>query len=157
MINKCIIISQIITLLHVSKLSCHPEGAYNLYLAKWHKYFKISCWYYCKQFYKQLNLKYLCGFARYSLQALWGWYDIFGTCKSVMICEITVHLLVAVQNTLRKDNFERKNGPYFVFNLEVCDLAAYCVNWFVLTFLVLKVLFLLTQSDLADFRGKVNK
>jgi len=27
MTNKCTIISQIITLLHVSTLSCHPQGA----------------------------------------------------------------------------------------------------------------------------------
>ena len=40
----CSIISQIITLLHVSTLSCHPQGACNQYLAKWHKYFKCSCW-----------------------------------------------------------------------------------------------------------------
>jgi hypothetical protein len=32
--NKCTIISQIITLLHVSTLSCHPQGACNQYLAK---------------------------------------------------------------------------------------------------------------------------
>ena len=31
--NKCTIISQIITLLHVSTLSCHPETACNQYLA----------------------------------------------------------------------------------------------------------------------------
>jgi hypothetical protein len=30
-------ISQIITLLHVSTLSCHPQGACNQYLAKLHK------------------------------------------------------------------------------------------------------------------------
>jgi len=29
MTNKCTIISQIITLLHVSTLSCHPQGACN--------------------------------------------------------------------------------------------------------------------------------
>jgi len=34
MTNKCTIISQIITLLHVSTLFCHPEGAYNQYFAK---------------------------------------------------------------------------------------------------------------------------
>jgi len=39
MTNKCTIISQIITLLHVSTLSCHPRGACNQYLAKLHKYF----------------------------------------------------------------------------------------------------------------------
>jgi len=38
--NKCTIISQIITPLHVSTLSCHPQGACNQYLAKLHKYFK---------------------------------------------------------------------------------------------------------------------
>jgi len=35
---------QIITLLHVSTLSCHPQTACNQYLAKLHKYFKCSCW-----------------------------------------------------------------------------------------------------------------
>ena len=34
MTNKCTIISQIITLLHVSTLSCHPQTACNQYLAK---------------------------------------------------------------------------------------------------------------------------
>jgi len=43
MTNKCTIISQIIALLHVSTLSCHP-GACNHYLAKLRKYFKCSCW-----------------------------------------------------------------------------------------------------------------
>jgi hypothetical protein len=33
MTNKCTIISQIITLLHVSTLSCHPQGACNQYCA----------------------------------------------------------------------------------------------------------------------------
>jgi len=42
--NKYTIISQIITLLHVSTLLCHPQGAYNQYLAKLHKYFKCGCW-----------------------------------------------------------------------------------------------------------------
>jgi len=43
MTNKCTIISQIITLLHVSTLLCHPQGAYNQYLVKLHRYFKCSC------------------------------------------------------------------------------------------------------------------
>ena len=38
------IISQIITLLHVSTLSCHLQRACNQYLAKLHKCFKCSCW-----------------------------------------------------------------------------------------------------------------
>jgi len=44
MTNKCTIISQIITFLHVLTLSCHPQGACNQYLAKLHKYFKCSYW-----------------------------------------------------------------------------------------------------------------
>ena len=44
MTNKCTIISQIITLLHVSTLPCHPQTACNQYLAKLHKYFKCNCW-----------------------------------------------------------------------------------------------------------------
>ena len=43
MTNKYKIISQIITLLHVSTLSCHPQGACNQYLPNLHKYFKCSC------------------------------------------------------------------------------------------------------------------
>jgi len=42
MTNKCTIISQIITLLHVSTLSCHPQGACNQYLTKLQKYFKAA-------------------------------------------------------------------------------------------------------------------
>jgi len=44
MTNKNTIISQIITLLHVSTLSCHPQGACNQYHNKLHNYFKCSCW-----------------------------------------------------------------------------------------------------------------
>jgi hypothetical protein len=44
MTNKCTIIPQIITLLHVSTLSCHPQTACNQYLAKLHKNFKCSSW-----------------------------------------------------------------------------------------------------------------
>ena len=44
MIKKCTIISQIITLLHVSTLSCRPQGTCNQKLAKLHKCFKFSCW-----------------------------------------------------------------------------------------------------------------
>jgi len=43
MTNKCTIISQIIALLHVSTLSCHPQGTCNQYLAKLHKHFKCNC------------------------------------------------------------------------------------------------------------------
>jgi len=44
MTNKCTIISQITTLLNVSTISYHPQGACNQYLAMLHKYFKCSCW-----------------------------------------------------------------------------------------------------------------
>ena len=44
MTNKCTIISHNITLLHVSTLSCHPQGVFNQCLARLHKYFKCSCW-----------------------------------------------------------------------------------------------------------------
>jgi len=36
--------SQIITPLHVSTLSCHPQWACNQCLAKLHKCFICSCW-----------------------------------------------------------------------------------------------------------------
>jgi len=42
--NKRTIISQIISLLRVSTLSCHPQGDWNQYHANLHKYFKCSCW-----------------------------------------------------------------------------------------------------------------
>jgi len=44
MTNKCTIISQIITLLHVTTLSCHLQTTCNQYLAKLHQYLKCSCW-----------------------------------------------------------------------------------------------------------------
>jgi hypothetical protein len=40
--NKCTIISQIITLLHVSTVSCHPQTACNQYLAKLHQVFQMQ-------------------------------------------------------------------------------------------------------------------
>jgi len=75
MTNKRTIISQIITLLHVSTLSCHPQGACNQYLAKLHQYFKwnlnkpdVKHLNY-KLYYQKLHLKYWCNLARYLLQA----------------------------------------------------------------------------------------
>ena len=52
----------------------------------------------CKLYYRQLHLKYLCKLARYWLQTVWGWHENVETCRSVIICEIIVHLLVIVQN-----------------------------------------------------------
>jgi len=60
------IISQIITLLHVSTLSCHPQTACNQYLAKLHQYFKCSCWKYNLQL--RWFTQVLCQFSYYS-----GW------------------------------------------------------------------------------------
>ena len=48
--------------------------------------------------YQQLHSKYLGNLARHWLQAPWGWHGSFETCRSVIICEIIVHLLVIVQN-----------------------------------------------------------
>ena len=45
--------------------------------------------------------------ARYWLQGAWGWHKSVETCKSVIICEIIVHLLVRVQNRSCKDVFVR--------------------------------------------------
>jgi len=42
MSNKCIFITQIITLLNISTISCHPQTAWNQYLAKLHQYFFTS-------------------------------------------------------------------------------------------------------------------
>ena len=51
--NKFTIISQIITLLHVSTVSCHPQGACNEHLSKLHKYFKL---YYVQLLVKQFTI-----------------------------------------------------------------------------------------------------
>ena len=58
-----------------------------------HTYFKNF-----KNYHQQLHLKYLCNLSRYGLQAPWGWHDSVETCRSLIICEIIVHLLVIVQN-----------------------------------------------------------
>jgi len=52
----------------------------------------------CKLCYQQPHLKYLCNLASYWLQAPWGWHDSVETFRSVIICEIFVHLWVIVQN-----------------------------------------------------------
>jgi hypothetical protein len=44
MANKCTIISQNITLLRISTLTCHPQEARDQCLAKLHKYFICRCW-----------------------------------------------------------------------------------------------------------------
>jgi len=48
-------------------------------------------------YYQQLHLKYLCILARYWLQAPWGWHGSVKTRRSVIICELIVHLLVIIQ------------------------------------------------------------
>jgi hypothetical protein len=76
MTNKCTIISQIITLLHVPTLSCHPQTACNQYLTKLHQYYKSSC--------QQYNLQLSC-----STQVLWKFlcYD----CLNVNIIKSLKH------------------------------------------------------------------
>jgi hypothetical protein len=54
----------------------------------------------CKLCYQQLHLIYLRNLARYWLQATRVWHDSVETCRSVIICEIIVHLLFIVQNNL---------------------------------------------------------
>jgi hypothetical protein len=71
--DKRTIISQIITLLHVSTLLCHPQGACNQYLAKLHNWLVI-----------QFTIKmYHTGFMQvlilYSLKS--QYYKIFKTLK----------------------------------------------------------------------------
>jgi len=56
-----------------------------------------------KLYYQLLHLTYLCNLARYWLRAPWGWHNSVETCRrSVIICEIIVHLLVIVQNNKRR-------------------------------------------------------
>ena len=49
----------------------------------------------CQLYYQKLHLTQLCNLAKYWLQAPWGRHE---TCRSVIICEIIVHVLVIVQN-----------------------------------------------------------
>ena len=51
-----------------------------------------------KLYYQLLHLTYLCNLARYLLRTPWGWHNRVETYRSVIICEIFVHLLVMVQN-----------------------------------------------------------
>jgi len=55
----------------------------------------------CELYYQQLHFKYLCNLASHLLQDPWRWHDSVETCRSVIICEINVHLLVIVQNNKR--------------------------------------------------------
>jgi hypothetical protein len=50
---------------------------------------------------KKMHLKCLFIFARYWLQAPWGWYDSVEISRNVIIGKIIVHLLVIVQNNKR--------------------------------------------------------
>jgi len=49
-------------------------------------------------YYQQLHLKYFCNLARYWWQAPWRWQESVETCRSVVVCEITVHLLAIARN-----------------------------------------------------------
>jgi len=52
----------------------------------------------CKLYYRQQHLNYLCNLASYWLQVPWRRHDSVEICRSVIICEIGVHLLIVVQN-----------------------------------------------------------
>ena len=52
----------------------------------------------CKLYYQQLHFKQWCNLARYWLQTVWGWHYIIKICRSLIICEIVLYLLVRVQN-----------------------------------------------------------
>jgi len=49
-------------------------------------------------FYQQLHLNYLYNLVRLWLQTPWRWHDGVETCRSVIFCDIIMHLLVIVQN-----------------------------------------------------------
>ena len=61
-------------------------------------------WINFKLYYQQLHLKYLCNLARYWLQVPRGWHGSVETRRSVIICEIIVHLLVIVQNNVSRSS-----------------------------------------------------
>ena len=99
MTNKYTIISQLITLLHVSTLSCHSQGSCNQYLCQFTQVFQMQLLVIQFAIYQQLHfLNARVTWQRYWLQTPWGWHDNVETCRSVIICEIIVHLLIIVQN-----------------------------------------------------------
>jgi hypothetical protein len=102
MTNECTTISQIITLLHVSTLSCHPQGTFNQSLAKLRKYFQ------CRNI---LITNHITNSCIWNTCVTWLGIDyklpendtiVSKTCRSVIICEIIVHLFVIVQNKINK-------------------------------------------------------
>jgi hypothetical protein len=102
--NKCTIISQIITLLRVSTLSCHPRGTCNQYLAKLYKEYNMRTG--IKPMWNILLVNCITNSCICNTCVTWQGIDyklseddtIIETCSSVIICEIIVHLLVIVQN-----------------------------------------------------------
>jgi hypothetical protein len=59
-------------------------------------------------YYQKLHFKYVSNLTSHWLQASWGWYDSVETCRSVIICEIIVHLLVLVQNNFANWIYKRR-------------------------------------------------
>ena len=75
---------------------------------------------------------YTWNLARYWLQAPWGWHDSVETCRrSVIICEIIVHLLVVVQNNKRWQVHVLKQLCIWLVVKSVCTGLLYgrCVYW----------------------------
>ena len=115
MTNKFTIISQIITLLHVSTLIVSSSGSLLSIPCQVTQVFRMQllviqlCNLEKQSYYQRLHLKYLCNLARYWLQAVWGWHNSVETCSCVIICEIIVHLLDIVEN-LRKKQSRYRSG-----------------------------------------------
>ena len=84
--------------------------------------------------YQQLRLKYLCNLARYWLRAPWGWHHSVETCRSVIIYEIIVHLLVILQNDKRRTVQVRKYfGSFHLISLiwgTKCLLCLQLTFWY---------------------------
>ena len=123
MTNKCTTISQIITLLHVSTLSCHPQ---ELVINALRSYTRIS--------------RAGIGNTVYNwdiiwFQAPWGWRDGVEICRSVTICEIIVHLLIIVQNNEDARYMYLKNIK-IIQDLYFHKLRTNYSNWWHVNFLI---------------------
>jgi hypothetical protein len=86
MIDRCTIISQIITLLHVSTLLCHPQAACNQCLVKLHQCVKCSCW--------QYNLKFHMFYAaEISMFKIFKILILFYLISIILYCHVMLGIL----------------------------------------------------------------
>jgi len=85
--NKCTIISQIITLLHVSTLSYHPQGVRSS-LPSYTSMSNAVVGNIILNFnecYQLLHLTYSRNSALYQLRTRWEWYNSIETCRRIVI------------------------------------------------------------------------